>query len=74
MKNFFILICIVFSVQASFGQQITVKGTVTDQSGALVGVTVVIDGTQNGTVTGIDGGYSIDVPSTQSVLKFSFIG
>ena len=59
MKNFFILICFVFSVQASFGQQITVRGTVTDESAPLVGVTVFVEGTQNGTVTDVDGNYSI---------------
>ncbi|MCE7057949.1 TonB-dependent receptor [Algoriphagus sp. AGSA1] len=51
-----------------------VKGTVVDQSGSpLPGVTVLVEGTSIGTVTDMDGNYSIAVEERQ-VLVFSFIG
>ncbi|MFD2035941.1 SusC/RagA family TonB-linked outer membrane protein [Belliella marina] len=58
----------------SIMEEITVKGTVVDPSGEpLPGVTVVIDGTTSGTVTDIDGNYSIEVEEGQA-LVFSFVG
>ncbi len=52
----------------------TVTGTVIDSDGIpLIGVNVVIAGTEKGTVTDIDGNYSIDAPEG-SVLEFSYIG
>jgi len=56
-------------------QQKKIKGSVTDQSGEpLPGVTVVLKGTSNGTITDINGEYSIDNISEGSTLLFSFIG
>lgn len=57
-------------------QEITVSGTVTDaQTGEeLPGVNIMIRGTSLGTVTNVDGEYSIDVPGSQAVLVYSFIG
>lgn len=59
----------------SYAQQM-VKGKVTAQEDgqAIPGVSVVIQGTTTGTVTNIDGEYSINVPNSESVLVFSFIG
>ena len=58
-----------------FGQR-TVSGVVTDGSNGepLIGATVLEKGTQNGTITGIDGEYSIDVSSETSVLVYSYVG
>ena len=57
-------------------QQITVTGTVTDEStGELMpGVNVIIKGTALGALTGLDGKYSLAVTDPNSVLVFSFIG
>ena len=55
----------------------TIRGTVTfDEDGEpLPGVSVVIQGTQIGAVTDLDGNYVINgVPSSARVLVFSFIG
>jgi TonB-linked SusC/RagA family outer membrane protein len=58
-----------------FLQQQTISGRVTDESGAAFpGVNVVVKGTTNGTVTSADGTYSVSVPSTASILVFSFVG
>lgn len=51
-----------------------VKGRITDAQGeALVGVSVVVEGTTTGTITDMDGLYSLDVPS-DAVLTLSYIG
>ncbi len=51
-----------------------VTGTVLDSDGIpLIGVNVVIQGTEKGTITDINGQYSIDVPEG-GVLEFSYIG
>ncbi len=55
-------------------QGITVTGTVTDNSGPMTGVNVVVKGTLTGVVTDIDGKYTITVPGKDAVLVFSFIG
>ena len=56
-------------------QNITVKGTVKDQIGEpLSGVSVVVKGTTTGTITDLDGAYTINVPNSGSTLVFSFIG
>lgn len=58
----------------SWGQTLTVTGKVTDSSGEpLMGVYVLIEGTARGQSTGIDGDYSINVP-TDGTLIFSFMG
>ena len=53
-----------------------VSGTVTsDETGeALPGVNVVVKNTTVGTVTDIEGNYSVEVPEDQNILQFSFIG
>ena len=49
-----------------------VSGVVKDAAGEpLIGVGVVLKGTVNGTVTDIDGAFSLEVPS-DAVLTFSF--
>ncbi|WP_236252917.1 carboxypeptidase-like regulatory domain-containing protein [Echinicola sp. 20G] len=52
-----------------------VTGVVTDESGEpLPGVSILEKGTTNGTVTDLDGKFSINVASNESILVFSFIG
>jgi iron complex outermembrane receptor protein len=56
-------------------QQITVTGTVIDEAGEpMPGVNIVVKGASVGTVTGVDGKYSINAPDNNAVLVFSFIG
>lgn len=64
-------------VQAeAFQQSRMVTGQVVTQSGneGIPGVSVILKGTTRGTVTNIDGQFSLEVPSSESVLVFSFIG
>lgn len=52
-----------------------ITGTITDDTGqALPGATVTVSGTTQGTVSSLDGTYSLDVPSENAVLVFSFVG
>jgi TonB-linked SusC/RagA family outer membrane protein len=62
-------------IEVSF-QSITVTGKVTEmESGeGLPGVNVYVVGTTQGTITDIDGNYTIEVPSAESVLAFSSVG
>lgn len=54
---------------------IPVMGKVVDEKGATIpGVNIVIKGTQSGTVTDVNGEFSIEVPDSKAVLVFSFIG
>ncbi|TNF40375.1 MAG: SusC/RagA family TonB-linked outer membrane protein, partial [Bacteroidetes bacterium] len=75
------IVAVIVSVQliftfAAFSQTITVSGKVTDAQTkeGIPGVTVIVKGTSIGTVTNIDGAYSINVPSQNSVIVYSFIG
>ncbi|MFW6043657.1 MAG: carboxypeptidase-like regulatory domain-containing protein, partial [Marinilabiliaceae bacterium] len=56
-------------------QDVTVTGTVTDAENgeSLPGVTVVVKGTQEGTITNPDGEYSLQAEEGD-VLEFSFVG
>lgn len=56
-------------------QQITVTGVVNDENGnPMPGVNVVIEGTNVGAITDVDGKFSINVSSQDAVLLISFIG
>ncbi|SFC89123.1 TonB-dependent receptor [Algibacter pectinivorans] len=50
-----------------------VSGTVTDNSGGLPGVSVIVKGTTKGTTTDFDGNYSVNA-KTGDVLVFSYVG
>ena len=60
---------------AAYAQRKAVTGTVTDGSGyPAIGITVMEQGTQNGTVTDADGRYSITVSGPQAVLVYEALG
>ena len=70
-----IALLMVFGSVAAFGQDRTITGNVTDENGdGLPGVSIVIKGTSDGTVTDINGDYSLSVPGDNSVIIFSAIG
>ena len=60
------------SVFAQGGYQ--VKGVVTDAMGPVIGATVIEQGTNNGTVTGIDGDFTLNVASADAIVEVSCIG
>ncbi len=75
MRKPFLIFILLLSFSTIFAQEtLSVSGKVVDDAGvALPGVSVLLKGTTNGTVTDIDGMYSIKVPN-QSTIVFSYIG
>jgi TonB-dependent starch-binding outer membrane protein SusC len=56
-------------------QQAPISGKVTDASGQpLPGVSIIVKGTTTGTVTDVDGNFSLTLPENAEVLAFSFVG
>ena len=56
-------------------QQIVVSGTVKDEAGQpMPGVNIRVEGTTLGSITDINGKYSISVPNANATLIFSFVG
>src|SRR5690606_16297236 len=59
----------------AYGQSKQVTGNVVDESNfPLPGVSILIKGTGSGTITDLDGDYSLEVPDENAVLVFSFMG
>lgn len=70
-----ILTCILASVGLSVAQTTRVSGTVIDDTGeTVIGASVVAKGTTVGTVTDIDGNFTLNVPSDKKTLVISLIG
>ena len=59
----------------TWAQSITLKGIVKDDFGeSIIGASVLQKGTTNGTVTDLDGNFTLTVPNKNAVLVISFIG
>jgi hypothetical protein len=69
-----LLLC--FSLISAKAQERTVTGIVksSEDNSEVPGVNVVVKGTAIGTITDMDGRYTIEVPSDESTLVFSYIG
>ena len=65
-----------FCMTAAFAQSGAVKGKVLDEQGEpIIGANIVEKGTTNGTITDIDGNYTLTLNDLKkAVLQFSFIG
>ncbi|MCB0584984.1 MAG: SusC/RagA family TonB-linked outer membrane protein, partial [Phaeodactylibacter sp.] len=75
MKKLSLVLGLMLFVIGSILAQQTVSGKVTDQSGEpLLGASILVKGTSTGTVTDIDGNYSIKVPDGASTLVVSYTG
>ena len=71
-----IMVCLIGMLlpMCMFAQQITVQGVVKDQTGeTVIGASVMEKGTTNGTITGIDGDFSLNM-SPNGTLVVSFVG
>ena len=74
LKIFMFSLCALFACAISSHAQSFVKGTVTDGIGEpLPGVSVVVKGTTNGTITDVNGKYSIQA-TAKDILSFSYVG
>jgi TonB-linked SusC/RagA family outer membrane protein len=76
MKKKVILILLLFSFSSLLSAQKRITGTVQDagSSEPIPGVNVSLKGTTEGTITDFEGKYTVNVPSGETVLVFSFIG
>jgi len=70
------MLMLLFSTQLLLGQGRNISGTVVDdQSGEpIVGANILVKGTITGTVTDIDGKYSLSVPAGSTVIVYSYVG
>ena len=63
------------ATQQKVGQERTITGQVIDTKGEmLIGVSILQKGTSNGTITDMDGNYTLKVSGEQPILVFSYIG
>ena len=76
MKKQLFSIILLLSSLAAFAQTITVQGKVTDAktNETLVGVNIVVKGTTNGTLTNIEGYFTLEKVPPNSTLTFSYVG
>lgn len=75
MKKIIVCLSILFATSIMVFAQTTVSGTVSDEQGNdLPGVTVLVKNTNRGTVTDINGKYSIEVFNNENVLVFNYVG
>ena len=73
-KSIMTLVCLLLASASAFAQTKTVTGTVTDAANEpLIGASVLVQGTSTGTITDMDGKYSISV-TLEDVLVFSYVG
>ncbi len=71
------LLILVFICMCSFSiwAQIQITGTIVDDDQIpLIGVNIQVKGSLQGTVTDVDGKYTLEVPDETSTLVFSYIG
>ena len=75
-RLFYLLIGWIMFATGTANAQSQVSGRVTEQGNAqgIIGATVQVKGTSRGTITDLDGKYTIDVPGPEAVLVFSYIG
>lgn len=74
MKGVLFALLWIFSL-GLFAQSITLSGTVKDVSGdPLIGVTVQVKNTINGTITDIDGNFSLTNVSPDATIEVSYVG
>lgn len=73
-KTLLLLLCQLSAV--GLVAQIPISGSVSaaDTGEPLVGVNILVEGTSTGTITDLDGQFSLEVPTESSQLVFSYVG
>ena len=75
LKSLFLTACLLLATIPAFSQTKTVTGTVTDAAGdALIGVSILVQGSNNGVVTDLDGKYTLNNVPENATLIISYIG
>jgi TonB-linked SusC/RagA family outer membrane protein len=68
------LLCLIVFMWGNFFFAQTVKGKVTSGGYSLPGVSVIVQGTKNGTVTDFDGSFALNNVEPNAILQFSYVG
>lgn len=69
-----LMMFIFFFAVSAFAQNIHIKGTIAERTGeGLIGANIAQKGSQNGTITDINGNFELDVPA-DAILTISYIG
>jgi TonB-dependent starch-binding outer membrane protein SusC len=71
-STFLLLTLCTFSISAANSIKGVVKDAKTNEP--LIGVTIQVEGLKSGTITNINGTFSVDIPSSNSVIVVSYIG
>lgn len=72
---FLLLLLLTGSVSTLSAQNRTVSGKVLDAlQEPLIGVSIVIDGTAQGSITDVDGAFELQIPAGGATLNFSYVG
>ena len=75
MKKLLLVFVMVLAGVSTLIAQRTISGTVTDEAGEpLIGASVLVKGTTNGTVTDLDGNYALVLEAGAEILVFSYTG
>ena len=68
-------VCLILISGLTYGQDRSIEGKVTDEAGnPMPGVSVIIDASNVGTVTNVEGEFVLTVPNSAQYLNFSYIG
>ena len=73
----FILLALMFILTVFNGtaqELLKISGKVQDQDGPLMGVNIIVSGTQIGTTTNFEGNYTLEQVPSDAVLLFSYVG
>ena len=74
LKHFCLLVALIAGSLQGFAQDLKITGKVTDSSGeAIIGASVLVKGTANGTATDLDGNFALSVPAN-AILEVTSIG
>ena len=75
MKKLSLILGLMLFVMGVTMAQNTITGKVIDEKGeALIGVTILVEGTTTGATTDINGSYTVNVPEGSNVLIYSYTG
>lgn len=74
--SYFVTSLLLLVSTLAYGQGFQAKGNVisSEDQLPLIGASIVVKGTTNGTITDVDGNFSISVPKTGTVLVISYVG
>lgn len=73
--SFILSFCALIIYSATVYSQVNISGIVKDSNNEpLIGVNVIVKGTQQGTVTNTEGEFTLTAPNTNAVIEFSYIG